>query len=78
MWCNYEGAIVSPCEYEHHKPDSLAARLVPFVVLAVAPPVTMDEASSLLPPLGILRKWVYPPTHPPPPGVYELARAIDI
>jgi len=28
-------------------PDSLDARLFPFVVLAVAPAVTMDEATSL-------------------------------
>jgi len=37
----------SPCECEHNNPDSLAARLVPSVVLAVAPAATMDEASSL-------------------------------
>ena len=37
----------SPCECEHNNPDSLDARLFPSVVLAVAPAVTMDEASSL-------------------------------
>ena len=42
------GAIDSPCECEHNNnPDSLDARLSPSVVLAVAPAVTMDEASSL-------------------------------
>jgi len=40
--------IDSPCECEHNNPNSLDARLFPFVVLAVAPAVTMDEASSLL------------------------------
>jgi len=40
-------AIDSPCECEHNNPDSLDARLFPSVVLAVAPAVTMDEASSL-------------------------------
>jgi len=40
-------AIDSPCECEHNNPDSLDARLFSFVVLAVAPAVTMDEASSL-------------------------------
>jgi len=40
-------AIDSPCECEHNNPDSLDARLFPFVVLAVAHAVTMDEASSL-------------------------------
>jgi len=39
--------IDSPCECEHNKSDSLDARLFPSVVLAVAPAVTMDEASSL-------------------------------
>ena len=42
--CRY---IDSPCECEHNNPDSLDARLFPSVVLAVAPAVTMDEASSL-------------------------------
>jgi len=53
--CNYNYfcettslAIDSPCEYEHNNPDSLDARLFSSVVLAVAPAVTMDEASSLL------------------------------
>ena len=40
-------AIDSPCECEHNNPDSLDARLFFTVVLAVAPAVTMDEASSL-------------------------------
>jgi len=40
-------AIDSPCECEHNQPDSLGARLFPSVVSAVAPAVTMDEASSL-------------------------------
>ena len=40
-------AIDSPCEREHNNPDSLDARLFPSVVLAVAPAVTMDKASSL-------------------------------
>jgi len=40
-------AIDSPCECEHNNPDSLDARLFPSVVLAVAPAVTTDEASSL-------------------------------
>jgi len=39
--------IYSPCECEHNNPDSLDVRLFPSVVLAVAPAVTMDEASSL-------------------------------
>jgi len=39
--------IDSPCECEHNNPDSLDARLFFSVVLAVAPAVTMDEASSL-------------------------------
>jgi len=39
----------SPCECEHNKLDSLDARLFPSVVLAAAPAVTMDEASSLSP-----------------------------
>ena len=47
MWCNYGGAIDSPCECEHNNPDSLDARLFHSVVLAIAPAVTMDEASSL-------------------------------
>jgi len=37
----------SPCECEHNNPDSLDARVFFTVVLAVAPAVTMDEASSL-------------------------------
>jgi len=41
-------AITTPCEWEHLKPDSRAARLFPSVVLAVAPAVTMDEASSVV------------------------------
>jgi len=41
--------IDSPCECEHNNPDSLDARLFPSVVLAVAPAVTMDAASSLSP-----------------------------
>ena len=41
------GAMDSPCECEHNNPDSLDARLFPSVVLAVAPAVTMDEASYL-------------------------------
>ena len=40
-------SIDSPCECEHNNPDLLDARLFPSVVLAVAPAVTMDEASSL-------------------------------
>jgi len=40
-------AIDSPYECEHNNPDSLDARLFFTVVLAVAPAVTMDEASSL-------------------------------
>ena len=40
-------AIDSPCECEHNNPDSLDAPLFPSVVSAVAPAVTMDEASSL-------------------------------
>jgi len=43
----WKPAIDSPCECEHNNPDSLDARL--FLVLAVAPAVTMDEASSLSP-----------------------------
>jgi len=39
--------IDSPCECEHTNPDSLDARLFPLVVFAVAPAVTMDEASSV-------------------------------
>ena len=39
--------IDSPCECEPNNPDSLDARLFFTVVLAVAPAVTMDEASSL-------------------------------
>ena len=39
----------SPCECEHNNPGSLDARPFPSVVLAVAPSVTMDEASSLSP-----------------------------
>jgi len=39
--------IDSPCECEHNNSDSLDARLFFTVVLAVAPAVTMDEASSL-------------------------------
>jgi len=42
-------AIDSPCECGHNNPDSLEARLFPSVVLAVAPAVTMDEASPLSP-----------------------------
>jgi len=41
-------AIDSQCECEHNNPDSLDAQLLPSVVLAVAPAVTMDEASYLL------------------------------
>jgi len=48
MWCHHGGAIDSPCECEHTNPDSLDARLFPSVVLAAAPAVTIDEASSLL------------------------------
>jgi len=36
------------CECEHNSPDSLDARVFPSVVIAVAPVVTMDEASSIL------------------------------
>ena len=43
----WKEAIDSPCECEHNNPDSLDARLFPSVALAVAPAVTMDEASSL-------------------------------
>jgi len=43
----YSTSIDSPCECEHNHPDSLDARLFFTVVLAVAPAVTMDEASSL-------------------------------
>jgi len=39
--------IHSPCKCEPTNPDSLDARLFPSVVLAVAPAVTMDGASSL-------------------------------
>jgi len=42
-----KGSICSSCAFEHNNPDSLDARLFPSVVLAVAPAVTMDEASSL-------------------------------
>jgi len=42
-------AIDSPCECEHNNPDSLDARTFFTVVLAVAPAVTMNEASSLSP-----------------------------
>jgi len=41
-------SIDSPCGCEHNNPDSLDARLFPFVVLAVAPAVTTDEVPSLL------------------------------
>jgi len=40
-------AIDPPCECEHNDPDSPVARQFSSVVLAVAPAVTMDEASSL-------------------------------
>jgi len=42
--------VASACECEHNNntPDSIDARLFSFVVLAVAPVVTMDEATSLL------------------------------
>jgi len=40
--------IDSPCECEHKNPDCLDARLFSSVVLAVAPALTMDDASSLL------------------------------
>jgi len=40
-------SIDSPCEFEYNNPDSLDARLFFTVVLAVAPAVAMDEASSL-------------------------------
>jgi len=39
--------IYPPCQCEHNDPDSLDARLFPSVVLAVAPAVTMDEATGL-------------------------------
>jgi len=46
-WRNYyRGVIDSLRECEHSNPDSLEARLFPFVVLAVAPAVVMDDASS--------------------------------
>ena len=42
------GAVFSPCECEQiNTPDFLYARLFPFVVLADAAAVTMDEASCL-------------------------------
>ena len=41
--------IDSPCECEHNNPDPLDARLFPSVMLAVAPAVTMDEASERAP-----------------------------
>ena len=44
---NQRMAIDSPCECEHNDPDSLDARLFSSVVLAVAPAVIMDDASSL-------------------------------
>ena len=40
-------AIDSLCERVQNNLGSLDARLFPSVVLAVAPAVTMDEASSL-------------------------------
>jgi len=39
----------SPCDCEPNNPGFLDARLFPFVVFAVAPVATMDEASSLSP-----------------------------
>ena len=39
--------IDSPCEYEHNTPESLDGLLPPSVVLAAAPAVSLDEASSL-------------------------------
>ena len=50
----------SPCECEHNNPDSLDARLFFTVVLAVAPAVTMDEASSLSWYLWSERKKLWP------------------
>jgi len=44
---NEQAPIDSLCECEHSNPDSLDARLFPSVMLAVAPAVPMDEASSL-------------------------------
>ena len=63
--------IDSPCECEHNNPDSLDTRLFPSVVLAVAPAVTMDEASSL--------PWYLRPILPLPFNRVGLrARAIQI
>jgi len=45
--CNRCVPMDSPCECEHNNADSLDARLFFTVVLAVAPAVTIDEASSL-------------------------------
>jgi len=36
-----------PCKCEHNNPDSLDSRLFHSVVLAVAPAVAVDDASSL-------------------------------
>jgi len=60
--------IDSPCECEHNIPDSLDARLVSSVVLAVAPAVAMDQASSLS--LRISRL----PIHLPPTVCLTLSR----
>jgi len=38
----------SPCEREHNNPDYIYTRLFPSVVLAIAPAVTMDDATSML------------------------------
>ena len=54
--------IDSPCACEHNNPDSLDARLFFTVVLAVAPAVSMDEASSLSP-LGCGRWYAPSPRH---------------
>ena len=48
-WVLSYPSIDSPCECEHNNPYSQDARLFPSVGLAVAPAVTMEKASSLLP-----------------------------
>jgi len=65
------GTIDSPWECERNNPDSLDARLFPSVVLAVAPAVTMDEASS---PSGVRvdeDHMITPERHLPTPGQNE-------
>jgi len=46
--CRPSPRVSSPCECESTQPDSLDAGLFSFVVLVLAPAVTVDKVTSLI------------------------------